>query len=120
MLVSILESFTCLIGLLYSAYPAHTSSNIVHVLQNLLLLPELGGAISNPNCNPVDATNTFHINNKRTALKLVNGETKNDSAVGSLPNGSPPRIVVSNLTASWTHVRGSVYITRVCITYVYV
>ncbi|XP_065897567.1 ATP-binding cassette sub-family C member 4-like isoform X2 [Dysidea avara] len=85
-------------------------------IKNLLLLPELGGAISNPNCNPVDATNTFHINNKRTALKLVNGETKNDSAVGSLPNGSPPRIVVSNLTASWTHEKEKLVLNNISFT----
>ena len=37
-------------------------------------------------------------------LKLVNEEFITSSGLGSSSDGSPHRIVVTNLTASWTHV----------------
>jgi len=38
-------------------------------------------------------------------VKLVNEEVTDDSGHGSFSDGVTPRIIVNNLTASWTHVR---------------
>ena len=37
-------------------------------------------------------------------LKLINEEIITSSGLGSSSNGSPHRIIVTNLTASWSHV----------------
>ncbi|XP_065902754.1 ATP-binding cassette sub-family C member 4-like isoform X2 [Dysidea avara] len=59
-------------------------------IQNLLLLPEL-------------SNNTITYSDK-----LVNEEVTTDSGDGSFSNGVTPRIIVNNLTASWTHAREKV------------
>jgi len=74
--------------------------------QKLLLLPELGSAISGPNN---DADKIAPINHTRTVLNLVSGKGKSKSGLESMSNPSSTRIVVNNLTASWTHVRSSMY-----------
>ena len=74
-------------------------------LQKLLLLPELGDTITGIDSDPVKTTSRSCSPNVMPPLKLVNEEVTNDSVHGSLSNGVTPRIIVSNLTASWTHVR---------------
>ena len=71
--------------------------------QKLLLLPELGGTIT--------GTNVI------TPLNLINEEV---SGHGLLSNEVTPRIVVNNLTASWTHVRvfNNMYTIFMCIMFV--
>jgi len=69
--------------------------------QELLLVPELNtnkitysDKTISRSCSP----------NVMPPLKLVNEEVTTDSGHGSLSEGVAPRIIVSNLTASWTHV----------------
>jgi len=75
------------------------------VMQKLLLLPELGDAITGRDSDPVKTTSRSCSPNVMSPLKLVNEEVSNNSGHGSLSNGVTPRIIVNNLTASWTHVR---------------
>ena len=72
-------------------------------LQKLLLLPELN--INSITCSdPVKTTSRPCSPNMMPPLKLANEEVTTDSGHESLSNGVTPRIIVSNLTASWTHV----------------
>ncbi|XP_065919840.1 ATP-binding cassette sub-family C member 4-like [Dysidea avara] len=77
-------------------------------IQKLLLLPELGDRITGTDSDPVKTTSRSCSPNVMPSLKLVNEEVTNYSGHGSLSNGVTPRIVVSNLTASWTHDREKV------------
>ena len=70
-------------------------------MQKLLLLPELSNAaVTGTNSDPVSATNRLYSLNVIPTVELIN-----DDGRELLPNGSAPRVIVSNLTASWTHVR---------------
>ncbi|XP_065919562.1 ATP-binding cassette sub-family C member 4-like isoform X2 [Dysidea avara] len=80
----------------------------VQRIQKLLLLPELGDTITGTDSDPVKTTSRSCSPNVMPPLKLVNEEVTNDSGHGSLSNGVTPRIIVSNLTASWTHDREKV------------
>ena len=72
------------------------------ILQKLLLLPELGDTISgHTDSGPVKTTSRAGSLNVMPPLKLVNEEV---TVHGLLSIGVPPRIIVNNLTASWTHV----------------
>ncbi|XP_065919842.1 ATP-binding cassette sub-family C member 4-like isoform X2 [Dysidea avara] len=75
----------------------------VQRIQKLLLLPELGNTITGTDSDPVKTTSRSCSPNVMPSLKLVNEEVTNDSGHGSLSNGVTPRIIVNNLTASWTH-----------------
>ncbi|XP_065919849.1 ATP-binding cassette sub-family C member 4-like isoform X2 [Dysidea avara] len=77
-------------------------------IEKLLLLPELGGTITGTDSDPVETTSRSCSPNVMPSLKLVNEEVTNDSGHGSLSNGVTPRIIVNNLTASWTHDREKV------------
>ena len=67
----------------------------------LLLLPELN--INSITCSdPVKTTSRSCFPSMMPPLKLANEEVTTDSRHGSLSNGVTPRIIVSNLTASWT------------------
>ena len=68
-------------------------------LQKLLLLPELGDR------NAVVNDTTSHRFYQMLPLKLANEEMFTSRGLGSPSDESPPRIAVSNLTASWAHVR---------------
>ncbi|XP_065895722.1 ATP-binding cassette sub-family C member 4-like [Dysidea avara] len=70
-------------------------------IQKLLLLPELGDTISgHTDSGPVKTTSRAGSLNVMPPLKLVNEEV---TVHGLLSIGVPPRIIVNNLTASWTH-----------------
>ncbi|XP_065919844.1 ATP-binding cassette sub-family C member 4-like isoform X2 [Dysidea avara] len=77
-------------------------------IEKLLLLPELGDIITGTDSDPVKTTSRSCSPNVMPSLKLVNEEVTNDSGHGSLSNGVTPRIIVNNLTASWTHDREKV------------
>ena len=69
------------------------------ILQELLLLPELGDAMIAADSDPVKATSKSCSPNVMPPLKLVNEEVTGHG------NGVTPKIIANNLTASWTHVR---------------
>ena len=71
--------------------------------QNLLLLPELSNNTITYS-DEVKTTSRSCSPNVMLPLKLVNEEVTTDSGDGSLSKGVTPRIIVNNLTASWTHV----------------
>ncbi|XP_065919884.1 ATP-binding cassette sub-family C member 4-like isoform X2 [Dysidea avara] len=77
-------------------------------IEKLLLLPELGDTIPGTDSDPVKTTSRSCSPNVMPSLKLVNEEVTNDSGHGSLSNGVTPRIIVNNLTTSWTHDREKV------------
>ena len=53
----------------------------------------------------VETTSTSYHHYVMPPLKLVNEDIITSNGISSsLSDGSPPRIIVSNLTASWTHV----------------
>jgi len=61
--------------------------------------------MGNEDCALVDTASASHAGYVMPPLKLVNEEIVTSSGLGSpLSDGSSPRIIVSNLTASWTHV----------------
>ncbi|XP_065882473.1 ATP-binding cassette sub-family C member 4-like isoform X2 [Dysidea avara] len=75
-------------------------------IQKLLLLPELGDTITGNDSDPVKTTSKSCSPNVMPSLKLANEEVNEEvSEHGSLSNGVTPRIVVNNLTVSWTHDR---------------
>ena len=75
------------------------------LLQKLLLLPELSSAVTNEDCEP---TNTLHNNH---VIELPRREVTTEGKMVS------PRIIVSNLTVSWTQVKNTISsIIRVLIT----
>ena len=51
---------------------------------------------------------------KQSDDKLATEEVTTDSVVGTVSYGSSPRIVVSNISASWTHV-SDYLICSVCV-----
>ncbi|XP_065917654.1 ATP-binding cassette sub-family C member 4-like [Dysidea avara] len=78
-------------------------------LQHLLLLPELDDTITGKDSDPVNTTSRSCSPNVMSTLKLVAEEVTNDSRCSSFSNEvTPPRVIVNNLTASWTHDREKV------------
>ena len=65
------------------------------------MLPELGDAIVD---SDVNAARRSYSPAEMPPLKLVSEEITTDSGHGSSTNGVAPRVVVNNLTASWTNV----------------
>ncbi|XP_065914062.1 ATP-binding cassette sub-family C member 4-like isoform X2 [Dysidea avara] len=68
-------------------------------IEKLLLLPELGNTMA------TETTIASHAGYVMPPLKLINEEIITSSGLGSSSNGSPHRIIVTNLTASWSHER---------------
>ncbi|XP_065916533.1 ATP-binding cassette sub-family C member 4-like isoform X2 [Dysidea avara] len=81
-------------------------------IENLLLLPELDDTITGTDSDPVNTTSRSCSPNE-SPLKLVNEEVTNDSGRGSFSNEVTPRVIVNNLTASWTHDREKVVLKHI-------
>ena len=75
---------------------------VIFTLQRLLLLPELCESKANTESTNSKLNDTSYVLPNPMA---VNEDANSDSGHGSLSNGVTPRVIVNNLTASWTHVR---------------
>ena len=73
----------------------------IYCVQKLLLLPELSNtAVTGTDSDPVNATNKLYFLNIVPTVELINDDRREP-----LLNSRTPRVIVSDLTASWTHVR---------------
>ncbi|XP_065913909.1 ATP-binding cassette sub-family C member 4-like isoform X2 [Dysidea avara] len=85
-------------------------------IEKLLLLPELGDNMAIKDGGLVETASTSYHQYVMPPLKLVNEEFITSSGLGSSSDGSPHRIVVTNLTASWTHEREKLLLNNVSFT----
>ncbi|XP_065897571.1 ATP-binding cassette sub-family C member 4-like [Dysidea avara] len=76
-------------------------------IKKLLLLPELTSAITNKDCQPSTTPSDEH---EGTATEMASREITTDSCLVS------PRIIVSNLTVSWTQEREKLVLNNVNFT----
>ena len=79
---------------------SQTSAIQVYPPQKLLLLPELRDTTATKDGGLVTSYHRYVM----PPLKLFNEEIITRNGLRSSSDGSPSRIIVSNLTASWTHV----------------
>ncbi|XP_065902912.1 ATP-binding cassette sub-family C member 4-like isoform X2 [Dysidea avara] len=79
-------------------------------IEKLLLMPELDNQLA---IEERSSVNKLH---KQSDDKLATEEATTDSVVGTVSYGSSPRIVVSNISASWTHDREKLVLNSISFT----